>query len=50
MSPTQNLLAETPRTAEPAQPPLPGRDHRGFVTVVAGVGLVALWFVLGDLG
>ena len=49
MPPTQNLLAETSRAAEPDQPPLPGREHRRLVTVVAGVGLVALWFVLGDL-
>ena len=49
MPPTQNLLAETPRAAEPDDPPLPAREHRRLVTVVAGIGLVASWFVLGDL-
>ena len=49
MSPTQNLVAETTRTAEPDQPPLPGRDHRDLLTVVAGIGLVVVWFVLGSL-
>ena len=53
MTPTQNLLAEnhaeTGRTAERDQPPLPRRQRSRLVTVGAGIGLVVVWLALGAL-
>jgi CubicO group peptidase (beta-lactamase class C family) len=53
MSPTQNLLPDTPTPPPSNQPPPSGRPapvgRRRMVEAVAGIGLVAVWLVSGSL-
>ena len=53
MSPTQSLLPNTPTPLSSDQPSPSGRPATGgrrrVVEVVAGIGLVAIWLVLGSL-
>ncbi len=53
MSPSQNLLSSTTTPLSSNQPPPSGRPAAGgrrrMVEVVAGIGLVAAWLVLGFL-
>jgi CubicO group peptidase (beta-lactamase class C family) len=52
MSPSQSLLPNTPTPLSSNQPPPSGRPTPGSrrrVEVVAGIGLVAVWLVLGFL-
>ena len=53
MSPSQNLLSSTTTPLSSNQPPPSGRPAAGgrrrMVDVVAGVGFVATWLVLGFL-
>jgi CubicO group peptidase (beta-lactamase class C family) len=53
MSPTQNLLPNTPTQLLPNQSPPSGRlaagGHRRVLEAVAGIGLVAIWLLAGPL-
>ena len=53
MSPTQNLLPDTPTPLSSDQPPPSGRPapvgRRRMVEAVAGIGVIAVWLVSGSL-
>jgi CubicO group peptidase (beta-lactamase class C family) len=53
MSPTQNLLPDTSTPLSSNQPPPSGRlasgGRRRMLEVVAGIGVVAVWLMLGSL-
>src|SRR3954451_4144833 len=54
MSPVQDLLPDTPTPLSSTQPPPSGHPASGggrrrMLEVIAGIGLVAVWLVLGSL-